>query len=201
VHHLPDDTGTPAHDACSITITIPPFVDQLVERGAGALDDDEKRMRLAIALAQRNIEEGGGPFGAVVFFGDTPVAGGVNRVLESGLSVAHAEIVALMRAQKRMGTKDGCLPRGTTLVTSTDPCCQCFGAIVWSGITRLVCGATTADAEAIGFDEGPKPERWPETLTARGIEVLREVCRTEASAVLRAYRSAGRPLYGPGKGS
>jgi tRNA(Arg) A34 adenosine deaminase TadA len=85
------------------------------------------------------------------------------------------------------------------LVTSTEPCCQCFGAIVWSGITKLVCGATTSDAEAIGFDEGPKPDRWDAVLEARGISVERAVCRAEAIAVLQKYAAQGHPIYGPGR--
>ena len=176
-----------------LSIRIPAFVAELVAR-AGALDSDEARMQLAIALAQTNVEQGGGPFGAVVYSGSRVVAAGVNRVLDSGLSIAHAEIVALMHAQQ--------LLRGTThsvplaLFTSAEPCCQCFGAIVWSGIDRLVCGAVTADAEAIGFDEGPKPATWSDELVRRGIQVTEQVCRDEARAVLEDYARRGGPIYG-----
>ena len=176
-----------------LVITIPPFVAEAVA-AAGPLASDAARMRLAIALARANVERGGGPFGAVVFSGSNVVAAGVNRVLDVGFSIAHAEIVALMHAQQVLSDRPAVEP--LTLVTSTEPCCQCFGAIVWSGVERLVCGAVTSDAEAIGFDEGPKPAAWPDELEKRGISVTLSVCRDEAKHVLQEYAERGGPIYG-----
>ena len=178
-----------------LSITIPAFIDELVA-AAGPTDSDEARMRLAIALSLSNVERGGGPFGAVVFEGSRVVAAGVNRVLDAGFSIAHAEVVALMRAQKALGADKARTPGSLTLVTSTEPCCQCYGAVVWSGVDRLVCGANTDDAEAIGFDEGPKPKAWAEELEKRGIAVTQGVCRAEARAVLEEYARRGGPIYG-----
>jgi len=126
---------------------------------------------------------------------------GIQFPEESGLSLAHGEIVALLRAQNlahelERASATPPLTGPLTLVTSTEPCCQCFGAIVWSGVDRLVCGATTADAESIGFDEGPKPEFWPDVLEQRGITVELNVRRNEARAVLEEYRRRGGPIYG-----
>jgi tRNA(Arg) A34 adenosine deaminase TadA len=176
-----------------LSISIPTWLDETVAACSGGFASDEARMRLAIRLSYENVERGGGPFGAAVFAGDELVAAGVNRVLDCGLSIAHAEIVALMRAQtERPGQ-----PRANwTLYTSTEPCCQCFGALVWSGVTRLVCGAVTSDAEAVGFDEGPKPDAWPERLEERGIGVTLEVCRYEAAKVLAEYKRRGGTIYG-----
>jgi tRNA(Arg) A34 adenosine deaminase TadA len=176
-----------------LVITIPPFVAEVVS-DAGPFDSDEARMRLAIALARANVERGGGPFGAVVFCGAAVVAAGVNRVLDVGFSIAHAEIVALMHAQQLLSGIPAAGP--LRLVTSTEPCCQCFGAIVWSGVEHLVCGAITSDAEAIGFDEGPKPAEWAKELEKRGISVTRGVCRDEAKNVLEEYARRGGPIYG-----
>ncbi|HEY2734146.1 MAG TPA: nucleoside deaminase [Polyangiales bacterium] len=179
-----------------LTITIPPFIDELVA-AYGPTDTDEARMQLAIALSRRNVERGGGPFGAVVFDGPRVVAAGVNRVLDVGFSIAHAEIVALMRAQKALSGDGERSASGTLmLVTSTEPCCQCYGAVVWSGIDRLVCGADTDDAESIGFDEGPKPKLWAEELEKRGIAVTQGVCRVEARDVLAEYKRRGGEIYG-----
>jgi tRNA(Arg) A34 adenosine deaminase TadA len=72
---------------------------------------------------------------------------------------------------------------------------MCLGAVPWSGVVRLVCGARDEDARAIGFDEGDKPTDWPDLLRRRGIEVLRDVRRTQAAAVLRAYVEQGGELY------
>lgn len=177
-----------------LQITIPSYVDELVAR-AGTPADDAGFVRLAIALSRENVERGGAPFGAVVASADGVIVGGVNRVLDSGMSIAHAEIVALMRAHSvvHAGVQ---LTAPLTLYTSTEPCCQCYGAVVWSGVTRLVCGANTADAEAIGFDEGPKPERWQHELERRGIRVTEGVCAEEAREVLRLYVERGGRIFG-----
>jgi tRNA(Arg) A34 adenosine deaminase TadA len=161
-------------------------------------------MRLAIALAAENGARGtGGPFGAVVFerAGGRVVAVGVNRVEPSRCSHAHAEMLALALAQQAVGGWDlgaAGLPRHE-LVSSSEPCAMCFGALPWSGVAALVCGARAADAEAIGFDEGPKPARWAAALERRGIAVARDVLRSEARAVLVAYAAAGRPIYAPAR--
>jgi tRNA(Arg) A34 adenosine deaminase TadA len=153
-------------------------------------------MALTVALSKQNVERGGGPFGATVFLGSQLVAAGVNLVLGTGLTIAHAEIVAMMRAQRALLEA----PRSDTgryaLYASTEPCIQCFGALVWSGIEYLACGANTADAEAIGFDEGPKPATWVEALEERGIAVTRDVRRAEAKAVLEDYVRRGGVIYG-----
>lgn len=179
-----------------LVITVPAWLDPIVAAHANSSLDDGAKMALAIALATENVTRGGGPFGAAVFDGDTCIGAGVNRVLDTGYSIAHAEVIALMAAQQHLAagnSKGG--NQALTLVTSAEPCCQCFGAIVWSGITRLVCGATTEDVEAIGFDEGPKPTDWQGALRSRGIHVIEQVQRTHANAVLRAYQQRGGLIY------
>jgi len=179
-----------------LVITVPAWVDTIVTAHANTPPDHESKMTLAIALARENVARGGGPFGAVVFDGDRCIGAGVNRVLDTGYSIAHAEVVALMAAQHHHAAQASAVTGDPlTLVTSAEPCCQCFGAIVWSGITRLVCGATTEDVEAIGFDEGPKPADWQTSLRTRGIQVIEQVQRAQASAVLRAYQRAGGVIY------
>lgn len=179
----------------SLVLTLPGWIDDVVASFSPPVTS-EQRMELVIGLARENVQRGGGPFGAAVFAGSRLVAAGVNRVLESGYSIAHAEILALTLAQQRLGTTAGSLSGPISLFTSTEPCCQCFGAIVWSGITELVCGATTADAEAVGFDEGPKPDAWPEVLQGRGIAVQREVQRALSRSVLEEYARRGGIIYG-----
>jgi hypothetical protein len=71
------------------------------------------------------------------------------------------------------------------LVASTEPCSMCFGAVPWFGVRHLVRGARGEDAEAAGFDKGPKPAEWVRTLEEPGITVERDVLRNEAAAVLR----------------
>jgi tRNA(Arg) A34 adenosine deaminase TadA len=162
----------------------------------------EDRMRLAILLSKLNVDYGtGGPFGAAVFDMATKklLAAGVNIVVSSGCSVAHAEIMALLIAQQRLGHYDlsatGMPP--CELVTSAEPCAMCFGAIPWSGVQSLVCGARAEDAQSIGFDEGPRPAEWVAALAQRGIAVTRDLCRDEARAVLYRYQQRGGEIYNP----
>ncbi len=72
---------------------------------------------------------------------------------------------------------------------------MCLGAISWSGLRRVVCGAHDEDARTIGFDEGPKPLDWVEELNHRGISVIRDVSREEATEVLRYYAESGGEIY------
>lgn len=151
-----------------------------------------ERMRLVIELARLNLLHGsGGPFGAAIFDMDSAelLAPGVNMVIPSNCSIAHAEIVALMLAQRRAGSFDlgGEGSPRCELVTSCEPCAMCLGAIPWSGVRRLVCGARGEDAERLGFDEGVKHPGWREAFALRGIEVVEDVCRDEAVEVLAAY--------------
>ena len=187
-----------------LVITVPGWVDEVLAGHDAGFASDEACMRFAVALAAENVRRGGGPFGAAVFAGEQHVASGVNRVLDTRYSIAHAEIVAIANAQRVLAQEPGLLARPLTLVTSAEPCCQCFGALVWSGIDRLVCGATTADVEAIGFDEGPKPHAWSERLRERGIATREQVERAAAREVLAEYQRRGGEIYGlrgePGTG-
>lgn len=180
----------------SLTITLPTWLDDTVKAWPEPLETDLERMSLAIELSRLNVARGGGPFAALVFAGEEWLGAGVNRVMDSGFSIAHAEILALMAAQQRRRERLADTGRPMTLVTTTEPCSQCYGAIIWAGVERLVCGATTSDAEAIGFDEGPKPTDWIGALQARGISVIREIRRADARAVLDEYLLQGGVIYG-----
>jgi tRNA(Arg) A34 adenosine deaminase TadA len=183
----------------SLVIELPEWVGAVVAGAAAGLDTPEARMELAIALARENVARGGGPFGAVVveMASGRIVAPGVNLVVPLGSSLAHAEMVALAVAERVSGCHDlgsEGLP-AMELVTSTEPCAMCLGAIPWSGVRGLVCGAAAEDAEAVGFDEGSKPFDWIRELERRGIDVRRGVLREAAADVLRAYARSGGPIY------
>jgi tRNA(Arg) A34 adenosine deaminase TadA len=163
------------------------------------LPDATARMRFVLTLARENIVHGGGPFAAAVFERDSGrlLGAGVNRVVAGHCAAAHAEILALSLAQGRVGNHDlgaAGLP-DCELVSSAEPCTMCFGAVIWSGVRGLVCGATSEDVVALGFDEGPRPADWATQLQARGIAVVTSVLREEARALLQAYRSGGGPIY------
>jgi tRNA(Arg) A34 adenosine deaminase TadA len=168
-------------------------------------------MRIAIALADRNIsEKTGGPFGAAIFEIESGklVAPGVNLVVAETCSLAHAETLALMIAQQSLGAFDLGAPNlpAMELVTSAQPCIQCWGAVWWSGIKRLITGASRAQTESLtGFDEGPVPPDWANLLQTRlpetsRIEVIENILSDEACTVLKRYTDMGGTIYGAGKG-
>jgi tRNA(Arg) A34 adenosine deaminase TadA len=183
-------------------IDIPGWVADFVGQSPQVFPTMEDRMRFIVALARQNVErQSGGPFGAGVFdkHGHL-VAPGVNIVVTRNCSILHAEMVAIALAQKELGRYD-ISDEGKSdyeLVASTEPCAMCFGALPWSGITRLVCGARDEDARRIGFDEGPKLHSWEQALKERGIEVVRDILRREAVAVLDLYVQLGGPVYNAG---
>jgi tRNA(Arg) A34 adenosine deaminase TadA len=72
---------------------------------------------------------------------------------------------------------------------------MCLGAILWSGVPRVVYAAHREDAEAIGFDEGPVLPGAAEHLGRRGIVLEAGPLREEAAAVLRLYAERGGPIY------
>ena len=164
-----------------------------------AVSGADAQAAFAIKLAHRNITTGsGGPFGAAVFDDDgCLVAAGVNRVVSLATSIAHAEVLALVGAQARVGrARLNAGGRRYTLATSAQPCAMCFGAILWAGIDILLIGARAQDVEALaGFDEGPLPHDWLRQLEQRGITVERDLRREDARAVLAQYARGGGPRY------
>jgi tRNA(Arg) A34 adenosine deaminase TadA len=188
-----------------ITLSLPPWLESAMPPPDTAFPAVEDRMRFVIGLAEQNIAAGtGGPFAAAVFNGETGrlLTAGVNLVISLNSSIAHAEIIAIMLAQQRAGTYDlggGGMPP-LELVTSSEPCAMCLGAIPWSGVRRLICGATGEDVTGIGFDEGAKPAGWQRELEERGITVVQDVCRAEAAAVLRRYAEQGGMIYNARQG-
>jgi tRNA(Arg) A34 adenosine deaminase TadA len=182
-------------------IDVPAWVAARVDAGPAGRDDDE-RMRFVLRLAAENVERrDGGPFAAAVFEADSGriVAAGVNSVVRLQSSALHAEMLAIMLAQQRRRSftlRAPGLPRHE-LVTSCEPCAMCLGALHWSGITRVVIGASRDDAIAAGFDEGPVFPASYTYLAERGLAVVRDVRRAEAVAVLEAYRAGGGLIYNP----
>jgi tRNA(Arg) A34 adenosine deaminase TadA len=161
---------------------------------------DADRMRLAIRLSRENVARGtGGPFGAAIVESATGrlVSVGMNSVVRLHNAALHGEMVAFMMAQRRVGSFSlaaAGLP-AHELITSCDPCAMCLGAILWSGVKRVVCGAAREDATRLRFDEGPVFPASYQYLEDRGIAFVRGVCRTEAVEVLEQYRRGGGVIY------
>lgn len=186
------------HPATDFSFRLPDWLQQRVPANL-ALFSVEARMQFVLGIAREQVRRGsGGPFAAAVFGPQGELlAVGVNLVEPANCSLLHAEMVAIALAQKALGRYD--LGAGGSfdceLVCSTEPCAMCFGAVPWSGVMRLVCGARDADARAIGFDEGAKLPDWQQALEQRGISVTRDVLRADAAAILQDYAQRGGLIY------
>ncbi|MTW20894.1 nucleoside deaminase [Allochromatium palmeri] len=185
----------------AIRIELPAWIDDVLAAHETSGLDDTGRMAMVLDLARANIRAGtgGGPFSAAIFERRSGrlVAAGVNQVIASCCSIAHAEMVAIGVAQQRRGHFDlrQAVPGGCVLFSSAEPCAMCMGAIPWAGIDRVVIGARDSDVRAIGFDEGHKPADWIAGYVQRGIEVTRDLLRAESAQILRDYAQAGGAIY------
>ncbi|WP_321480752.1 nucleoside deaminase [uncultured Bacteroides sp.] len=110
----------------------------------------EELMRKAIELSKENIENGGGPFGAVIAKDGKIIATGVNRVTASCDPTAHAEVSAIRSATKQLDTFD---LSGYEIYTSCEPCPMCLGAIYWARLDKMYYANNKTDAKNIGFDD------------------------------------------------
>lgn len=161
----------------------------------------EEQMAIVLRFARRNFEQGtGGPFAAGVFERDSGrrIVIGVNRVVPSNCSSAHAEIMALSLAQSTLGTFDlgGPGQPAYQLVVNWRPCAMCFGATLWAGIRSLVIAGSGPELEQItGFDEGPIHPDWVAELSRRGISLADNILHEEALEVYRAFAASGSLVY------
>ena len=110
----------------------------------------KKFMKKAIALSVENVKKGGGPFGAVIVKDGRIIATGTNGVTRHNDPTAHAEVSAIRKASKKLGTfnLEGCV-----IYTSCEPCPMCLGAVYWAHLDKMYYGNTKTDAKNIGFDD------------------------------------------------
>ena len=114
------------------------------------MDQHKKFMRKAIALSIDNVKKGGGPFGAAIVKDGKIIATGINRVTANNDPTAHAEVTAIRKAAKKLGTFN---LEGCTIYSSCEPCPMCLGAVYWAHLDKMYYGNTKADAKNIGFDD------------------------------------------------
>lgn len=186
----------------AFTISLPDWIRGFLAGLPARFASAEDRMRLAIDLSRENIgRRTGGPFGAAVFDMDSGklISVGVNCVVPDNCSIAHAEMVAMALAQQKLQTFDLSSKGRFELATSCEPCAMCLGAIPWSGVQSVLCGASEDDVLAIGFDEGAKPAKWQQELKKRGITVSEGLLRNDASGVLQDYLRSNGAIYNPSK--
>ncbi len=113
-------------------------------------NDDIRFLEMAAELAEKNIDNGGGPFGAVIVRNGEVVATGVNRVTADNDPTAHAEVNAIRQACQRESTFN---LKGCVIYSSCEPCPMCLSALYWAGVSRIYYGCSQEDAEAVNFSD------------------------------------------------
>lgn len=111
---------------------------------------DKKFIKMACELASENIDNGGGPFGAVIVKDGEVVSTGCNRVTAINDPTAHAEISAIREACYKLKNfkLEDCV-----IYSSCEPCPMCLSAIYWAGISKIYYANNKHDAAAIDFDD------------------------------------------------
>ncbi len=142
--------------------------------------EDEKFMREAIKICEKGIINGQSPFGAVIVKNGEVIARGHNQVWKDTDITAHGEIVAIRKANKKLRNikLEGC-----TVYSTTEPCPMCFSAAHWTGIDRIVYGASIADVKKLGFREltisNKKMKRFGHSKVRINGGVLEKECREQ----------------------
>ena len=143
-------------------------------------------MARAIQLSLENVRSGrGGPFGAVVVNKGAIIGEGANQVTSTNDPTAHAEVLAIREACKRLGSfsLEGC-----EVYASCEPCPMCLGAIYWARLARIYFANAAADASKIGFDDSVIYREIAQPHSQRKIPML-QLMRNEALAVFRAWEA------------
>ena len=163
--------------------------------------NDEDKMNIAIEISKQNIlNKTGGPFGCAIFKisedkKSTLLSLGCNIVTSNNNCTLHGEMVAIQLGQKKIQNYTFNKDDKYELFTSCEPCAMCLGATLWSGVHRVVSGATKSDAENIGFKEGPVFDESYSYLKDNGIQITKNVLREKAKNILELYKNNEGEIY------
>ena len=133
-------------------------------------------MLRAIELSINSVNTAGGPFGCVVVKENKIIAEGSNKVTSSNDPTAHAEVVAIREACKKLNTFD---LSGCEIYTSCEPCPMCLSAIYWSRLDKIYYANTREDAKNIDFDDSFIYTEIPKKIDDRNIKMV-QMLRDEA---------------------
>lgn len=153
-------------------------------------------MNKYMKIAKENAENGiknkdGGPFGAVILDKDgNIIANGNNKVLKTNDPTAHAEVVSIREACKKLNTYD---LSDCTLYTSCEPCPMCLSAIIWANIKDVYYGCTKEDAGNIGF----RDDVIYDYLKGKNRDLIHLNCldREECIKVFEKYQEENGTIY------
>lgn len=144
---------------------------------------NEEFMKRAIDLSEQNVQNGGGPFAAVIVKDGEIVAEGANRVTADLDPTAHAEVCAIRRACKKLNTFN---LSDCVIYTSCEPCPMCLGAIYWAHLSKIFYANSREDAAKIDFDDDFIYREIPLPLEKRSIP-MENLLRGEAIKVFEIW--------------
>ena len=146
-------------------------------------EQDKTFMREAIRLADESVQNGGGPFGAVIVRDGEIIAGSANSVTRDNDPTAHAEVNTIRQACRKLGTFD---LSDCVIYTSCEPCPMCLGAIYWARIDRIYYGNTRKDARDIDFADDFIYEELDRPMSERTVPII-PMLRDEALESFRLW--------------
>ena len=146
-------------------------------------ETDKQMMREAIRLSAESVKNGGGPFGAVIARDGKIIAGTSNSVTLLNDPTAHAEVMCIREACKKLGTFD---LRGCKIYSSCEPCPMCLGAIYWAHLDCIYYANNRQDAADIDFDDDFIYRELEKPMTQRSTPIL-PMLREEALPVFRMW--------------
>jgi tRNA(Arg) A34 adenosine deaminase TadA len=132
-------------------------------------ETDKKFIKMACELASKNIDNGGGPFGAVIVKDGEVVSTGCNCVTTIYDPTAHAEVNAIREACSKLQNfkLEDCV-----IYSSCEPCPMCLSAIYWAGISKIYYANNKHDAAAIDFDDNFIYEEIAKPYELRNIPII-----------------------------
>ena len=151
---------------------------------------DKKFMLEAIKVANENIENQGGPFGAVIVKDGEIIASSGNSVTIDNDPTAHAEVNTIRKACKRLGTFN---LEGCEIYSSCEPCPMCLSAIIWANIKDIYYACTREDASKIGF----RDDLIYEYLEGKNKDLisLKQIDRDECINLFEEYKKQNKTIY------
>lgn len=147
--------------------------------------NDEYFMSKAIRISVESVNNGGGPFGAVIVKDGEIIAQASNSVTQDNDPTAHAEVNALRAAAKILNNFNlhGCI-----VYSSCEPCPMCLGAIYWAKIDRLVFANNKTDAKNIGFDDSFIYDEIEKPYEMREMKIS-QIMREQALVAFREWQN------------
>lgn len=157
-----------------------------------SIEHDLRFMTFAIEKAREGVENGQSPFGALIARNGEIISCEHNRVWETNDSTAHAEIVAIRTACRKLETID---LSGSVIYCTCEPCPMCFSAIHWAKIYGIIYGVSIEDVASLGFSELPISCRKMKELTRNAIEIAGGIMKSENTDLLELWKQLPNRPY------